>query len=226
MIERNGEEVLSQSYDEVEGAIRVITLGYTKLESDTLFVAKKEGWDLSDNNYSDQDKVKVDGVEVTQYNQLGGVTISNKATEESLIGTGNGSNYITADQFKVGRIIRLEFSNILSSGNNQSSTVRIKLGNISLVTNLATLPNGLSSSLFLGTVDMIVLANGINGIVRVVGKSDVVNNQLSTLVRNLSSIGDIAINLSVGLDVDFTYQFTQANTSNVCISKKVLILLK
>ena len=106
---------------------------------------------------------------------------------------------------------------LIGTGIGQTSTIKLKLGNITIISNLAILPNSLNGSLFLGSMDIIVLASGINGIIRVVGKSDVVNNQLSALVRNLSSIGDIAMDLSIGLDVDLTYQFTEANTSNVCI---------
>ena len=106
---------------------------------------------------------------------------------------------------------------LIGTGIGQTSTIKLKLGNITIISNLAILPNSLDGSLFLCSMDIIVLASGINGIIRVVGKSDVVNNQLSTLVRNLSSIGDIAMDLSIGLDVDLTYQFTEANTSNVCI---------
>ena len=46
----------------------------------------------------------------------------------------------------------------VSSGNGQSATVRVKLGNTTIVNNTQTLPNGL---------------------IRATGKSDVVNNQLT-----------------------------------------------
>ena len=54
--------------------------------------------------------------------------------------------------------------------------VRVKLGNTQ------TLPNG---NLFIGYVDLVVVAEGVNGVIRATGKSDVVNNQLNVLTRAL-----------------------------------------
>ena len=64
-----------------EGAIRVIIDSYTKLESDTLFVAKVEGKGLSTNEYLN----KVNSLEQTLFSMTGGVTISNTANEISLL---------------------------------------------------------------------------------------------------------------------------------------------
>ena len=46
----------------------------------------------------------------------GGVTISNTAKELSLLDGGVGTKTLTTSNLKVGRIIRIDFSNKLSSG--------------------------------------------------------------------------------------------------------------
>lgn len=68
----------------------------------------------------------------------------------------------------------------LSSGNGQISTIRVKLGNTTIVSNTQTLPNG---NLFIGYVDLVVG-------------------------------GNISIDLSQPLEVDFTYQ----DVAIICVS--------
>ena len=137
-----------------------------------------------------------------------------------------GTKTLATSNLKVGRIIHIDFSNKLSSGNGQSSTLRVKLGSTEIVTNTQTLPNGLNGNLFIGCIDLVVIAEGINGLVRATGKSDVVNNQLNVLTRALESVGDISIDLSQPLDVDFTYSYVEAEPYIVHISRKTTIIIK
>ena len=78
-----------------------------------------------------------------------------------------GTKTLTTSNLKVGRIIRIDFSNKLSSGNGQSSTIRVKLGNTTIVSNTQPLPNGLNGNLFIGYIDLVVIAEEVNGLVRV-----------------------------------------------------------
>ena len=78
-----------------------------------------------------------------------------------------GTKTLGSSNLKVGRIIRTDFSNKLSSGNGQSSTVRVKLGNTTIVSNIQALPNGLNGNPFIGYIDLVVIQEGVNGLVRV-----------------------------------------------------------
>ena len=74
---------------------------------------------------------------------------------------------MTTSNLKVGRIIRIDFSNRLSTGNGQSSTIRVKWGSTEIVTNTQTLPKRFNGNLFIGYIDLVVIAEEVNGLVRV-----------------------------------------------------------
>ena len=134
-----------------------------------------------------------------------------------------GTKTLGSSNLKVGRIIRTDFSNKLSSGNGQSSTVRVKLGNTTIVSNIQALPNGLNGNPPLHWLYRFSCNPRRS---KWTGKSDVVNNQLNVLTRALESVGDISIDLSQPLDVDLTYQYGAVDVANVCISRKATITIK
>lgn len=190
----SGNEVLDYVYDEATNSLRVISVG---------------GDIISSNG--------------TIFTMLTPVTVVGIATENSMIGNGIGSNTLLANSLKVGDTIRMDFSHRLSSGNGQNSTVRIKLGSVTLVTNNANLTNGLNSNRFGGYVDFTVTAIGVNGKVKVVGQSTVVQNNTSVLVRDLDNVVETVIDTTKDNVVDFTYQFGAVNASNSIVSHQVLI---
>lgn len=163
------------------------------------------------------------GVSGILFNMSGTVTNSNTAAEISMIGGGLGDRTIKADSLKVGDTIRLDFSHRLSSGNGQSSTVRLKLGVVTIETNTATLPNGLSATKFGGYVDIMVTAIGTSGKVKVIGDSKVVQNNSAVLSRDLDNTTETTVNTTIDNVIDFTYQYLSANASNICVSHQMLL---
>ena len=211
-------ELEYDSYDQVDGETvqKVYVVGgnivdaYTKLESDTLFVKKYTGAENRANRI---------------FSMTGGVTLTNTIIETSMLDGGVGSKIIPANTLKVGDIIRVEFTCQLTCGTSQSSTIRIKLGNSTLVTSTAQLPNNLAANLFEGSVDILILSLGTNGTAKILGRSIVQQNNLAGLIRDLNNVALTQINTEIDNAVDFTYQWATASASNINVSHRALIHL-
>lgn len=158
-------------------------------------------------------------VEEKLFNMTGKVTIPvSDTTETSMLDGGVGSKTIRANSLRVGDIIQIDFAHALSSGTTQQSTVKIKFGDVTLVSNTSNLPNGLVNNSFNGTVRIIITEIGTTSKCRIVGQSTVIQGGLAALVRNYNVLNDITIDTTIDNDIDWTYKFNASNVNNTITS--------
>ena len=101
--------------------------------------------------------------------------------------------------------------------------MKIKFGDVTLVEHSAVLPNNLASNKFSGYIDILILTVGVNGTCKIVGQSNVVQNNNAILVRDLDNIASIPINTTIDNLVDFRYKWDTASTSNIIVSHEAIL---
>lgn len=145
----------------------------------------------------------------------GGVTLTNSTVETSMLDGGIGSNIIPANTLKIGDILEFYWFSRLTCGTSQQSYVRIKIGGVTLKEHLATLPNNLNANMFEGTVKIVILSEGVGGTCRISGSSEVLQNNLTGLKRDLGNTDIKPINTTIDNVFDFTYQWFTASIGNI-----------
>lgn len=155
------------------------------------------------------------GLGTKLFTMTGGVTLQNSAIETSMLDGGVGSKMIPANSLKAGDVINFYWFSRLTCGTSQQSTIRLKLGGNILKESLATLPNNLTENMFEGDIKVVVLSTGEAGLCRISGSSEVTQNNLTGLKRDLGSSQTFVIDTTTDLEFDFTYQWSTAAVTNV-----------
>ena len=143
------------------------------------------------------------------------VTVANSTTETSLLGTGVGSATLPANFAVVGRTIRVRSHGFISDTATPSSTIKIKLGAMTLVTSTGTLPSGLSNAEVTFEFVFTFRSIGSSGTVIGQGISRITSGAfVSSASRALVMTAPATIDTTVANAMDVTYQWGTASASN------------
>ena len=155
------------------------------------------------------------GLGTKLFTMTGGVTLQNSAIETSMLDGGVGSKIIPANSLKAGDILDFYWFSRLTCGTSQQSTIRLKLGGQVLKENTAILPNNLIANMFEGDIKIVILSVGVGGTCRISGSSEVTQNNLTGLKRDLGNSVIIGINTTIDNEFDFTYKWAAAAVGNI-----------
>lgn len=144
------------------------------------------------------------------------VTIGNTDVETTMLDSpGIGSLIVPANFFYAGRCLEWRIRGVLSCGNGQQSTFRVKFGNVTLITSVGTLPNGLINMYVEAVYDLLCHSAGIHGSIDGAGR---------TLIQMAAGINSIAMRALPEVDAEFdttqaaafdvTYQWTTKDPGN------------
>ena len=143
------------------------------------------------------------------------VTVANSATETSMLGAGVGSATLPANFAVVGRTIRVRSHGFISDTATPSSTIKIKLGSVTLVTSTGTLPSGLSNAEVAFEFVFTFRSIGSSGTVIGQGISRITSGAfVSSASRALVMTAPATIDTTVANAMDLTYQWGTASASN------------
>ena len=143
------------------------------------------------------------------------VTVANSTTETSMLGTGVGSATLPANFAVVGRTIRVRSHGFISDTATPSSTIKIKLGAVTLVTSTGTLPSGLSNAEVTFEFVFTFRSIGSSGTVIGQGISRITSGAfVSSASRALVMTAPATIDTTVANAMDVTYQWGTASASN------------
>jgi hypothetical protein len=161
----------------------------------------------------------------TQYNALvsmdytstAPVTISNSAVEATMIGAGVGSLIIPANRLIAGTKIKIKARGYVSTDKNQTTTIRAKLGAVTVFTSSTSLlPNDLVNNYFELEFDMVVRTTGVSG--TIIGEGRTLTAPLSGVgtpsIRQMTMTATATVNTTISNILDLTYQWTSALAAN------------
>lgn len=149
------------------------------------------------------------------YVQTASVTLANSTTETSLIGAGLGTLTLPANWATVGKTIRVRSHGYISDTATPSTTLKIKLGSVTLITSTGTLPSGLSNAGVLFEFDLTFRSVGATGAVIGQGTSRITSGAfVSSLARALVMAAPATVDTTVPNTLDVTYQWGTASASN------------
>ena len=143
------------------------------------------------------------------------VTVANSTTETSMLGTGVGSATLPANFAVVGRTIRVRSHGFISDTATPSSTIKIKLGSVTLITSTGTLPSGLSNAEVTFEFVFTFRSIGSSGTVIGQGISRITSGAfVSSSARALVMTAPVTIDTTIANAMDVTYQWGTASASN------------
>ena len=143
------------------------------------------------------------------------VTVANSTTETSMLGTGVGSATLPANFAVVGRTIRVRSHGFISDTATPSSTIKIKLGSVTLITSTGTLPSGLSNAEVTFEFVFTFRSIGATGTVIGQGISRITSGAfVSSAARALVMTAPATIDTTIANAMDVTYQWGTASASN------------
>ena len=152
------------------------------------------------------------------------VTVENSTTETSMLGTGVGSATLPADFAVVGRTIRVRSHGFISDTDTPSSTLKIKLGSVTLITSTGTLPSGLSNAEVTFEFVFTFRSIGATGTVIGQGISRITSGAfVSSAARALVMTAPATIDTTIANAMDVTYQWGTASTSNTISMTNTII---
>lgn len=151
------------------------------------------------------------------------VTLANTTEEVSLVGYGTGSTLFPADYFFVGKTLEIKTAGILSGTNNDTGTIRIYLGENEIVESVATFPATITNAQYdmWFTLTCIsantFIGQGYTRILAGVGLQ-------TAYTRPIKLLSPITIATNQAYNMDITYQWSAARTTNSITSTNGYIL--
>ena len=143
------------------------------------------------------------------------VTVANSTTETSMLGTGVGSATLPANFAVVGRTIRVRSHGFISDTATPSSTIKIKLGAVTLITSTGSLPSGLSNAEVTFEFVFTFRSIGATGTVIGQGVSRITSGAfVSSAARALVMTAPVTIDTTIANAMDVTYKWGTASASN------------
>lgn len=144
-------------------------------------------------------------------------TIENTTTETSLIGNGIGNRSILANKLYLGKTYRSNIKGIISGVKGDTATIRIKIGNQTIIQNIAEIPATLNNTYC--ESNLTYLCVGITGTTAQIlceGKTTILGGVglNTTYSRSLIMTEPITIDNQIDNQIDVTYQWSVASALN------------
>lgn len=144
-------------------------------------------------------------------------TIENTTTETSLIGNGIGNRSILANKLYLGKTYRSNIKGIISGVKGNTAIIRIKIGNQTIIQNIAEIPATLTNTYC--ESNLTYLCIGITGSTAQIiceGKTTILGGVglNTTYSRSLIMTEPITIDNSIDNLIDVTYQWSVASALN------------
>jgi hypothetical protein len=96
------------------------------------------------------------------------ITISATTVESSLIDEGVGTLSVGANQFQIGDSFRADFGGVLSAGNNETLTLRIKTGSVILLDSGPQELTSITEDIWTFTINFTIRNTGVAGVADIV----------------------------------------------------------
>jgi len=171
--------------------------------------------DMSSGNFS-RNALATEVNIFNEFTQTADKTVGNTTTETSIVGTGLGSVSFPANYFKYGKKLRITGWGTLSGANGTATTLKIKLGDTTIVSNTSNLPTELIGTKFDIEINLTVRSTGTTGTV-VCGGTTIIHSAIgfgTATTRNFFTSTPVTIDTTVALQLDATYQFGVAAEGN------------
>jgi hypothetical protein len=144
-------------------------------------------------------------------------TIENTTTETSLIGNGIGNRSILANKLYLGKTYRSNIKGLISGVKGDTATIRIKIGNQTIIQSIAEIPSTLNNTYC--ESNLTYLCVGITGTTAQIlceGKTTIIGGVglNTTYSRSLIMLAPITIDNSIDNQIDVTYQWSVASALN------------
>ena len=147
--------------------------------------------------------------------QNSSVTVANTTTETSLLGTGVGSATLPANFAVAGRSIRVRSYGYISKTATPTATLRIKIGTVTIITSVGSLPSGLSNALVEFDFTFRFATIGATGTIIGQGSTKITSGAfVSSVGRALVMTAPATIDTTIANTLDVTYQWGTASASN------------
>ncbi|NCC88670.1 MAG: hypothetical protein EOM05_12565 [Clostridia bacterium] len=152
----------------------------------------------------------------TAFTQIADKTISNTVTETTLFGTGVGSLIIPANLLVVGRTYNIKFRGYMSGVNGNNATLKLKLGNVTLVTSTNTMPATFTNAYFENDFTFTCRSIGETG--TIIGNGRTIINagieSSTSYTRTLQMTSVATINTTIANAINSTYTWATASENN------------
>lgn len=157
------------------------------------------------------------------FNQTETKTIANTTDETSLVGNGIGINVLKANTLEAGKTYRTKIRGLISGLKGITGTIRIKLGNQTLITSVAEMPALLVNNYYESDLSIVCRSIDENNIADVIiceGKTTILGGVglNTTYSQALIMTDTTTIDNSIDQMIDVTYQWGTASTSNTISS--------
>ena len=162
----------------------------------------------------------INNVSMSRYDGAVAVTTLRNINERTITGTTEttmipttirGTKTIRTEQFEAGSTYKIFGYCQLTTGANQTGTIRVKIGSTTLVSESATLTSNLSSARAKFEIIVTITAIGASGKAGVSGDLTIFNtippNLGNVVGRAIATASDVTIDTTANRDIDVTYQF-------------------
>ena len=157
----------------------------------------------------------------TLFVQTEDVIVSNTADETSLVGAGVGSVTLPADFLTAGKTLICKLHGRLSGANALAVTIKIKIGETTLITCTGNLSEALDNVPFEAELFLTCRTIGETGTIFAQGSTTIYSAPGigTTCGRALAMDAPVVVDTTLEQDIDVTYQFgAAAETNNIKVS--------
>jgi len=150
------------------------------------------------------------------FRQISNSTVANTTVETSAFSNVDGSQTLPANFMEANGMWRLSGYGFISGVNNNTATIRIKVGSVTLITSTLTMPATFTNSEFLVEFFLSCRTDGATG--TVIGQGNTIISagvgQATSYFRSLLMTTTAVVNTTISNKIDVTYQWGTASASN------------
>lgn len=151
--------------------------------------------------------------EWVKYRGTGTTTVANTLVESTQFPAGEGSLTFQPNEMQVGNSFRIKLRGLITTHNTVTNVLRVKLGGVTLLTSTASVPVLTDSATDL-EIEIKVCVAGASGTVCMNGTTRTAGGGNVGPARSMYAPAT-AVDLSVPVTLDITYQWGEANPLNI-----------
>jgi hypothetical protein len=158
------------------------------------------------------------------FSQTENKTVSNVSGEVSLFGNGVGTTTLPANFWTVGKSLKITIMGFVSSGVNRASSIRVKIGSVTIVSSINETLSLLDNNFWEGFVIITCRSIGATGSVIAQGRTLMgTSADLNVTMRKLVNTTAVQVNTTISSDLDITYEWENPSTSNSVTTTNVIV---